>query len=540
MKQFLFFIFCCCTITSAQTTTQSFPLVLPNGATGNVTVVVNQPQFTGPVCLPGTTLSCVANPTPVPVPVPVPPPTPVSSIPANAVPVTACQTLSKAGAYYVLQADLTCSFAITGDNITFDLNGHTVTFTTLPAVMDCPSGSKTLNGQCKGSANSPHITNSTPNSGGLFQSVTGSIGIPALYVGSEDQWGATPKPGEIDHLSINVSTIASTGIRLSYAGDGWNIHNNHISSTVQSIIKPGQTAYQARSVFQGVMIFAGQGPSTVGTGNVYTNNTIYGAPQGGIVDFFSNTQYSHNSILQQNSIASNDYCITSLGQHGQNIDGNDCQGMSRGYDIEGNNFQFNNNSANIYTSNKNLEYNGCELSGGFALRVRFQPQDVNAPPTGTINNNKLVSTATYCPAVALRFTSLSGNSQLTINNNIFQTISGTGGNDYALSVDGSNGVKLIGTNNSFTASYGIGVDYDGASLTVPLGQTWNVSKALVYNGNGANDNGNHTDDGSVVNKQTPFVQNLIVLDKPTNSLVICGGVAGGMVTVGGVVTTCGK
>ena len=56
---------------------------------------------------------------------------PVSTPPATATAITSCQTLATEGATYTLQNDVrapgTC-FTVSADNITLNLNGHTVTY----------------------------------------------------------------------------------------------------------------------------------------------------------------------------------------------------------------------------------------------------------------------------------------------------------------------------------------------------------------------------------------------------------------------------
>lgn len=77
--------------------------------------------------------------------------------------------------------------------------------------------------------------------------------------------------------------------------------------------------------------------------------------------------------------------------------------------------------------------------------------------------------------------------------------------------------------------YGVYINWDGAVETVPTGQTWTVSTALIDDADGGT--------ASAANFTSPM--SLSIMDNPANRTVVCGGYATGVNSVNGkIVKTC--
>jgi len=182
-------------------------------------------------------------------------------------PVTACGTLSNAGTTYTLQNDVSSSgtcMLIGADNVTFDLNGHTITYDT--------GGSSSVYGVTDTDPNTilgTHITSS--NGQGNIQMSNAACYVN-LTTGPGQGLCATShavwiRDGEVDHLTLTYYGEDSHGIYLYY-GSTANVHDN--------ILYPNHTkAALTHYVEQGeIEIFYISGLITV------QNNTI-GAVGGG-------------------------------------------------------------------------------------------------------------------------------------------------------------------------------------------------------------------------------------------------------------------
>jgi len=141
--------------------------------------------------------------------------------------VTSCGTLGNSGATYVLQNDISSSgtcIVIGASGITFDLNGHTITYDT--------GGSSSVYGITTSNINSIHNSHITSSNG------QGSIQMSnaACYVNIQTGPGqgkcATAHPvylqtAEVDHLNITYYGEDAHGIYIYY-GNLANIHDNNL------------------------------------------------------------------------------------------------------------------------------------------------------------------------------------------------------------------------------------------------------------------------------------------------------------------------
>ena len=121
--------------------------------------------------------------------------------------------------------------------------------------------------------------------------------------------------------------------------------------------------------------------------------------------------------------------------------------------------------------------NGCELGGGYGLRVKNF--DTSHPMQGlTISGNNVTADATYCEARALDFTNaFPGGTAGTVSNNTFKT-TGSVGFSSDVKFNSYNNASYVFTNNTFgNAQYCVEIGNDGdvgsgANATVQSGQTW--------------------------------------------------------------------
>jgi hypothetical protein len=466
------------------------------------------------------------------------PPSPSSTPACTGKALAAAGSISRGGRYY-LSGTIAGSFRIEARNVTIDLCGQTITYTTMPAFYGCNNGGTilaALTQKCtdRGSYGGVHLTNSRFPAGGIVQAATSPAGIPAIFFGTENSWGPVPAPGTIDHLTIAISQPAAQAIRLPYSGSGWNVSYNLVNSTITNIQLPGEAPNVARYRLGGYMIWTGGGRNFGGTGNLFEHNTIHGAPQGGITDNVPHSKFLYNTCTM-NSHYSNDYCILAQSDH-QEIGFNSVTIMSgataanggRGFDADGVAANVHDNIAHVWEGNGNTEYRGCELDGGYGIRSKFNPQVNSGAVSGTFSNNKITVEARYCPAIAFEMTNLPTTSNVTFNNNALTTVKGPGGIDAPIGLD-QTAAPLTGSGNVLTGSYGVYINWDGAVETIPAGQTWNISTALINDADGGK--------ASAANFTRPMA--LSILDNPANKTVVCGGNATGVNSVAGkIVKTC--
>jgi hypothetical protein len=456
-------------------------------------------------------------------------PHPVATCSGKAV--TTAGVIAGTGQTFCVTAPISGTIELEGTG-TLDLNGNTITYSSGAAILGCNNGGKiypAFRTICASSASIKlgrwHITNSAGNTvGGIVQAENAPVGIPAIFFGSENEYGGAPPTPNIDNLHIVLHNTAAQGIRCSYTSGGATIKNNVIDATaLTSIQLPGEIPYQARARFGGYMIWIANEGGVTTRPDTITGNTILGAPQGGIVDQMTGSTISYNRATM-NSHYSNDYIVLSTANN-QIIENNSGSGQGRAYDLEGNGWTLRNNTANVYETNLNTEYHGCEEGGGYGVRVRFQPQDNKGAPGGTMEGNDITASAKLCQAIALELTGLSSSSSIKLSDNKFTTVAGPGGVDAAVSGENSAAV-LTGTGNVLTGSIGFFTQYAGADMTIPAGQIWNLTREAVYEDDGGSDSG------------ADFPLSLTILDKPTNAKVLCAAGATGTVIVGEVTTTC--
>lgn len=457
----------------------------------------------------------------------------VSSAPTGTA-LTACQPITAAGSYY-LANDVTCGtqgFALNANNISLNLNGHTVyygnTSSMAPAISICDNWYTNLPQVACG--NGAHAKPTVFN--GKIVQVAGTTPFThAIWIGQGNGVGG----GSLHDLSITIQEPGTQAIYGDYPGNGWKIQNNTIVDNVTNIEHPGQGPLSARAQFQGMAIQLNNGENSAppsGVFDVISGNTIKGTPQGGIYDTSQNTQiYSNNITLSTHY--SNDYGVTVIAD-GQLVHDNVISGRGRGLDAESSNFQLYNNTINVHEEANNSEYNGCELAGSDGIRVKNYAGNTSTT-NGVVKNNTITVNGQYCEANGIALTQLTGGS-LSIANNSITVIPGANtGNDTAGAGAGYYGVRyddvtsaaaITWSKNTITGDIGAYLDWSGANTVIQAGQTWKLSGkygAVAIDGGSAS---------------AGFPVALTIQDTLPSTKVFCGSDSTATIKVGGAQTQC--
>lgn len=410
---------------------------------------------------------------------PAPTPTPPTST-ATGTALTACGSITQSGDYY-LSSDVsspgTC-FPIGADNVTLNLNGHTITYGTgggaapTPAISDCASWYSGLTtAQCIGGG-----ANLTVYGGTVVQSPGSATFSPVFWMGQGDNGGG----GYIHDLTATFQSAGSQFFHGEIDGGGYKIQNNVINDNVTNIQKPGQSPLGAREVFQGYVIHTDEERSGTPHPDDISGNTFNGSPQGGVADGVAGSQI-YNNTINLTSFYSNDYGVI-VQMDNQNVHDNTVTGRGRGLDGESSGFIFNNNTVNVAEQANNSEYGGCEGAGTYGIRVKNYDWP-NSSETGTspstnfqITNNKITVSAADCEASALDLTDMNSLVSGTISGNTFVSLPGAGGTSAGLHFNAIDGPSIVFSKNTFTAPtcliIGGGGDIAYGSYIVASGQTW--------------------------------------------------------------------
>jgi hypothetical protein len=416
----------------------------------------------------------------------------------------------------------TCFF-IDADNISLNLNGHTITYATGGGSSSTP-GILLADDWYHGygiaqSGTTRQHGNLEIFGGSIIEAANGPARSPAIWVGESDEVDPSPR---IHDLTLKTFTQDSSPIFGSFAGSGLQIYNNNI------YYSSNQTS--SRSQFYGQAIWLGDGPGGSHIDQIYGNH-IYAAPQGGIRDVNPNAKIYNNDITF-NSYYSNDFCVDSPAD-GQEIYGNNCHPVSgRGFHTNSKNTYIHDNTVTVQELPQNAEYGGCELGGAFGVQVEYDPFR-GAQPTGVrVANNTITANANACTAIGLRVTELADSGSVSFTNNVVTTTNqDSDGLDYAISFSKviESGSNFQFSGNTFNSQHAyVTADWDGANAVVPAGQNWTGSPQYsIDNENGAKDG---------VTGPT-FSQSLTV-DDSTPGTIHCGYNALGYNRVGSQTLQC--
>jgi hypothetical protein len=444
-------------------------------------------------------------------------------------PLSACADLTASGSYY-LTDDVTSSgtcFFIDADNITLNLNGHTVSYATGGGSQPTPGvllADPWYDGYSIAQSGSRYQHGNFEMFGGdIVESNDGPAKSPAIWVGQSNDILPAPK---IHDLTLTTYTTDSSPIYGAASAAGWQIFNNNIyySSPHTS----------SRQFFYGVAIYIGdqeQAPGPV-PDQIYQNH-IYTAPQGGIRDTHKNAKIFSNDITF-NSTYTNDFCVDAPADS-QQVYGNNCHPSSgRGVHVNANNVVVTGNTISVRELPQNAEYGGCELAGAFGVQVEFDTTFTPSTPTGVVvSNNSIQAVAGACDAIGIRITSMTAEGSARFTNNEVKTYnSGGAGKDYGVSFDdvieGEGQFQFAG--NTFQSQYAyVGVGWDGASAVVTGGQTWIGSPLYVID----DQNGFYTQQD-----QGPDFPQSIAVEDSVQGALNCGLYAAGPARAGGNSVQC--
>ena len=437
-------------------------------ATGGSSLVV----AAAPAPKPAPTPTPVPVPTPLPTPTPVPPPTPVPTPTPVPVPtpkgtsVNACQALGTANTTYVLQNDVqsagTC-FGIVADNVTLNLNGHTVTYAVSDSsrahygVLSADCWDTSLRGipasLCGGSHKNLVVMNGTVTQG--------PAAAPESHAFRFGQAGN--RAAETVHdVTINISGKDVEGIYSTYPPGN--------SQFYKLVINDNVTVVSNRDEFYGYPIRLDYGGSTSGTNvkDVVHDVTCNGSPQGCIISDGALLAYNNKGKLGPTEYVAG-YGVF-LGGSNSEAYGNSFTGATRGYEIEGSNVNLHDNFADVEDSGNTHDPghnpDGCEIDGTFGIRLKAYPPAIE-PTNVTITNNTIRVTAGPCQAQGLRFTNVIASEKVAVSSNKFTLVqAGLTTMNGGVSLDSTDASGITFSGNQFTNDASLFVlyaAYDGSS-----------------------------------------------------------------------------
>ena len=464
-------------------------------------------------------------------------------------PLTACGDLTTTGTFY-LANDVTSSggtcFWIDADNITLNLNGHTITYGGTTESLPTP-GIVLADSFYTGIFQSGTTTNHNGfvlTGPGTIQDAPSDATIQNAAIWAGQTAGNISPAPSIKDVTFTTNGSKANAIYATFTLSGWDVENNVVSMNNNTPL-----SLSDRSAFLGMAIHIGDPEQAAGViADTISNNTITAAQQGGIRTTHQNAVIDGNDITF-NSKTSNDFCIDSPAD-GQTVHLNNCHPTSgRGLHVNASNTTLSNNTINVIELKQNAEYgtppgtpNGCELDGTYGIQVEFDDFQGIAPTNVQISNNGITATAGDCDAIGMRMTSMDTSGTVTWTSNTVTTTNSAGvGLDYGISFDADQegGSKFSFVTNTINSMHAyVGVGYDGNASTIGSGQTWNGTHAYIV------DNANGFEDfGTAAPPRPTFTQTTTLVDAVpagATSNVLCGGVAGGTVTINGTVTTCGS
>ncbi len=465
----------------------------------------------------------------------------VTPPPVTGTQLTACQDITTSGAYYLandVSSAGTC-FGIDANNITLNLNGHTITYGTGGGNSPTPA----IEGHDSWWTGTPNYTGSTYVGtahgglevyGGTIVQSPNAAPFSDVFAFGQGSFSSAPYIHDI------VTTIQNQGAQFYYSAylpTGARIENNTIYDNVTNIQQPGQSYLSARAQFQGQAIFiSGNENNPVTTGDTISGNKLVGGPQGGIrtVDQYSTIT---NNDLAMNANYSNDWCVEISADH-TTATGNNCHPKSgRGINVDASNVTVQNNIINVTELPNNAEYGGCEGGGAYGIRVETMPlpNQPGAMTNDTVSGNTINVAANACNAMGfdLIYIPASASGINVTNNTITTTNAGQSGvQDAGFQFDDSfgNGINITGNTVTSANEWMYGA-WDGNSGITVGHNTWNGSPQLTF----------LAGDGGCDPTQTDSAASCPVSINITDALpnkATCGPYSEATVTINGQTTEC--
>ncbi|MES2219495.1 MAG: hypothetical protein V4587_00835 [Acidobacteriota bacterium] len=457
----------------------------------------------------------------------------VSVAPAG-VALTSCGDITAAGSYFLandVSSAGTC-FGIDANNITLNLNNHTITYGTgggnapTPAIEghDCWSTSNPVDSGPCGSAHGGLVV----YGGKIVQSSSSAAFSPVFSFG-QGTFSSAPYIHDI------VATFQNAGAQFYYSNyivTGAKIINNTIYDNVTSINKTGQSDLSARAAFQGQAIYINQNNNNPGVGDQIENNTIVGSPQGGVRTVNQNSVISGNDI-SMNATYSNDFCAD-VPADSTTVTNNNCHPKSgRGFHVNANKVLVTNNKINVIELSQNAEYKGCEGGGTYGVQVEFDSSFLPSAPTGVqVTGNTITATSVACKAIGLRVTGMTPAGNAVFSGNTITTTSTGTAQDFGISTDGSNNQGVSFTSNTFSDKYAYADgEWDGFSNTLIGHNTWLGTPSYTFVAVDGGCDPSQTDAGAVCPANVTFTDSL-------PNTVVCGSYSEAAVSINGQVTQC--
>ncbi|MBZ5700353.1 MAG: hypothetical protein LAN84_00740 [Acidobacteriia bacterium] len=319
-----------------------------------------------------------------------------------------CGILASGGTTYILQQDVsspgTC-FSVQANNITLNLNGHTITYATAPGnqprygiLAEACWDTSVAGNPCGGTADHLTVENGSITQGSAAPAY--SHGIRIGQINGTNQL-------TVHDVTFTVSAISSIPIFTTFAGADSLIFKNTFQNNV--------TVIYNRHQIQGAAI---KFTNSQGARNGQTihDNTIVGGAQGGIFSASPGTQF-YNNTIRQNGRYSNDFAIYEWGNNDAAFNNVISPVSGRGIQIGGGAVSVNghgmgsngavahDNKITVIELPQNCDYspggtgcNACEPAGAFGIQFDDNPSN------GQAYNNTVTAKAEQCDAQALRLT----------------------------------------------------------------------------------------------------------------------------------------
>ena len=372
---------------------------------------------------------------------------------AKAIPVKECGILRKARATYILQNDVTSEgtcFSVQDDEITLDLNGHTITY----AARDNAGRRHAIIGSaCYG----PHLDNNP--CGGTFKNLTvqngkimqGPSAAPfsdAIRIG---QGGGTNLT--VTKVEFDISAPSAKAIHTTYAKGGHRIFGNTIRSKVTSI--------GSRHQLDGVTIKLDTENTPSSSPSEVHHNTIVGSAQGGILVTAPRSRVYGNTISLSANYT-NDFCIYAWAP-GAEVFGNRCdntQGtsMGRGIHVSSPGVSVHHNVISVRELPRNEEYSGCQTGGAYGIQLERSADKTR------VYENDVTAIADACDAIAMRATTIPASASNEIYDNRLTAVRAATakGKAAAFSPNNVSGGILLRGNKLISDTAAVLVPWDGA------------------------------------------------------------------------------
>ena len=311
-------------------------------------------------------------------------------------PINSCQTLGNTGTTYTLESDVSAAgtcFTVSANNVTLDLNGHTVTYNTA-------SQSSAVHAIAVTNGNSQGFT---VYNGSLTEG-TGSSASGSHVI----DMGVVMSGPTVHDVTFTWKADYSQAINTNYGNSrvagGSLIYNNTLNNnTAASCNQVG-----CRDMLQSASIRISNATATSTPAQMY-GNTINGGPQGaiecdapGCVIHDNNINPGNASVSESNDFAI--WCWASCDVYNNTISTPlTASSQGRGIQISAvetstNGANVHNNTVTVIEKSNNHEYGGCSLGGAYALQFDDQPTG------GTAQNNSFNAVADQCTGTGLRLT----------------------------------------------------------------------------------------------------------------------------------------